>query len=333
MNIGDKVRHINGPEEGIVVNLLKGNQVEVEIEEGFVIPFSAGDLTVVSSHESRVFDRKTEAATPAATRKKGQVSEQANARPRVATKGVFLAFEPLNDQEFNVQLINNTDFVLYYTFGKEYNAEYEGTSAGELEPKQFVKIDRAVLSNFEKWGSFMFQLLFFRRGKSKLMPPLVRKHRFSAKAFFKNRKEAPVTKQKAHLFQLDEQEAEFEPEQLKSSMLGKNQEQARPTKSAFTRQQTEEAREIDLHIERLGPGNWRSMKSDEILDYQLNVFEQELDRALLNGPDEIIFIHGVGNGILRSEIHRRLGKHSHVDHFKDARREKFGFGATFVKLK
>jgi dsDNA-specific endonuclease/ATPase MutS2 len=49
--------------------------------------------------------------------------------------------------------------------------------------------------------------------------------------------------------------------------------------------------------------------------------------------DEIVFIHGVGNGILRMEIHKRLGKHAYVQFFKDAMKEKFGYGATLVKLK
>ena len=41
MNIGDKVRSMTGSEEGIVVRFLDGNQVEVEIEGGFRIPFVA----------------------------------------------------------------------------------------------------------------------------------------------------------------------------------------------------------------------------------------------------------------------------------------------------
>jgi dsDNA-specific endonuclease/ATPase MutS2 len=49
--------------------------------------------------------------------------------------------------------------------------------------------------------------------------------------------------------------------------------------------------------------------------------------------DEIIFIHGVGNGVLRTEIHKRLSKNKQVEYFKDAMKEKFGYGATLVKIK
>jgi dsDNA-specific endonuclease/ATPase MutS2 len=36
---------------------------------------------------------------------------------------------------------------------------------------------------------------------------------------------------------------------------------------------------------------------------------------------------------MRMEIHKRLSKHPYVQFFKDAMKEKFGYGATLVKLK
>jgi dsDNA-specific endonuclease/ATPase MutS2 len=49
--------------------------------------------------------------------------------------------------------------------------------------------------------------------------------------------------------------------------------------------------------------------------------------------DEITFIHGAGSGALKNELHRQLGKNQHVQYFKDALKEKFGYGATLVKIK
>jgi dsDNA-specific endonuclease/ATPase MutS2 len=49
--------------------------------------------------------------------------------------------------------------------------------------------------------------------------------------------------------------------------------------------------------------------------------------------DEIIFIHGVGNGTLRNELHKRLSGHKNVKYYEDAQKEKFGYGATKVKIK
>jgi dsDNA-specific endonuclease/ATPase MutS2 len=36
---------------------------------------------------------------------------------------------------------------------------------------------------------------------------------------------------------------------------------------------------------------------------------------------------------LREEIHRKLGRHKNVAYFKDAQKDKFGYGATLAKIK
>ena len=70
-----------------------------------------------------------------------------------------------------------------------------------------------------------------------------------------------------------------------------------------------------------------------ILRLQLDAFEDALSRALATNMHEIVFIHGMGNGVLRKEIHRQLSRNKDIKFFEDARKEKFGFGATLVRLK
>jgi dsDNA-specific endonuclease/ATPase MutS2 len=48
---------------------------------------------------------------------------------------------------------------------------------------------------------------------------------------------------------------------------------------------------------------------------------------------EITFIHGVGNGTLRHQIHKQLSQMAEQLTFKDAQKEKFGYGATKVVFK
>ncbi|RUA33472.1 MAG: DNA mismatch repair protein MutS, partial [Bacteroidetes bacterium] len=69
------------------------------------------------------------------------------------------------------------------------------------------------------------------------------------------------------------------------------------------------------------------------LKIQLAKFEEKLNEAFMAGLDEIIFIHGVGNGVLRNNIHKQLSQHQNIQFFKDAHKEKFGYGATLVKIK
>jgi dsDNA-specific endonuclease/ATPase MutS2 len=85
---------------------------------------------------------------------------------------------------------------------------------------------------------------------------------------------------------------------------------------------------VDLHIEELLKDH-TSMSNSQIISYQLKKFQYEMDQAILNHYYKIIFIHGVGEGILKSAIREELKKYSDIK-FSEAPYEKFGHGATEV---
>jgi dsDNA-specific endonuclease/ATPase MutS2 len=89
--------------------------------------------------------------------------------------------------------------------------------------------------------------------------------------------------------------------------------------------------EVDLHIEEL-VDNTKGMNNSAILNIQLNHFRLKLEQAMAANALRIIFIHGIGNGKLRSEIHRILTSYDNI-RFQDASYRKYGFGATEVILK
>ncbi len=91
-----------------------------------------------------------------------------------------------------------------------------------------------------------------------------------------------------------------------------------------------EAREIDLHIEELtdrGP----QMTNGEIIRFQIARFEREMERAIHQRIERVVFIHGVGEGILREEIRGILRQRYDCQVF-DASRARYGFGATEVLI-
>jgi len=90
--------------------------------------------------------------------------------------------------------------------------------------------------------------------------------------------------------------------------------------------------EFDLHIEKLLP-KFREMSHGEIIQFQLNTFENKLTESIQFRKSPVLFIHGVGNGILREEIHKRLKKNPFVDRYENKGKDLMGFGATLVFLK
>lgn len=88
--------------------------------------------------------------------------------------------------------------------------------------------------------------------------------------------------------------------------------------------------EVDLHAESLFTSH-RGMSNGEILNYQLSYFQRCLDEAIIQKLPKIIFIHGIGNGVLRQEIRKILQNWGYE--FYDASLSRYGFGATAVILK
>ncbi|MGH2667074.1 Smr/MutS family protein [Flavobacterium sp.] len=86
--------------------------------------------------------------------------------------------------------------------------------------------------------------------------------------------------------------------------------------------------EIDLHIEKLVP-NKRGMSNYDILTIQTETVKRQMDFALRNRIPKVVFIHGVGEGVLKSELDFLLGRYDNIT-FQDANYQKYGLGATEV---
>ena len=99
------------------------------------------------------------------------------------------------------------------------------------------------------------------------------------------------------------------------------------------RQHLEAARSVvDLHIEKLIDSH-KHMSNFQILSLQLQTFEKYYDLALAHRLQSFIVIHGVGEGVLKNEIHQALNLKSEVKSFVNQYDARFGFGATEIFLK
>jgi DNA-nicking Smr family endonuclease len=345
MNIGDRVRLVHGSEEGVITKILDNSLIEVEIEDGFRIPVRRSEIAIVSLEEQARFGSKI--STP-----KTQASTES--APVLAQKGIYTAYTMLNDKNGALYLINNTDFDMPFIIGHEADGRYRALRAGVLTQRNIQKIEEFAVGEFEQWGTFVFQFLFFRPGYDTPREPMIRKIRFRANTFFKNKTTAPLLNREAYLMQLDEalqvqplqaqevqQEVLVAPQakdalptldanKIKEAMLQPTKTTTQKVNVAQTIKQP--PREIDLHIEALTKDH-ANMNNAQMLELQVSTFEKALENAIATGMKDIIFIHGVGSGKLRTEIHKRLSGHPDISYFADARKEKFGYGATEVSFK
>lgn len=86
---------------------------------------------------------------------------------------------------------------------------------------------------------------------------------------------------------------------------------------------------IDLHIDSL-LDNTNGLSPKDILQYQIDTFRSKMDEMRSKKGKHLIFIHGKGEGVLRSKILSIL-KHDYPSCiFQDASFREYGFGATLV---
>ena len=324
MNIGDKVRLIHSKEEGIITRFLKNDVVEVEIEAGFKLPVLRRELAVVSKAEDKAFKPQTKSSE--------QTIEKRSESKVKADKGIFLAFLPLNDKTVSLHIINNTDWDLPFSLTTGSDKTHRGIIGGFLKARsvQSSPTDLA-LKDFDEWGSFAFQAFYHTFGFFVERPVFIKKLRLRANTFFNQKKIAPLLQKETYLFQLDAEDLPELPltinvNELKEKMFSSKTEEISP--KSFEKPSPT----IDLHIEQLSK-NALSMSNAQMLDLQLRTFETKFENAIASGMDEIVFIHGVGNGVLKQEIQRKLAGHKNVAWFQDAQKEKFGYGATRIKIK
>lgn len=108
-----------------------------------------------------------------------------------------------------------------------------------------------------------------------------------------------------------------------------------PKKRSFTKEKrskkNEFVLEVDLHIEKLVP-NKRGMSNYDILTLQAETAKRQLEFAIKNRMPKVVFIHGVGEGVLKAELDFLLGRYDGIT-FQDADYQKYGLGATEVYIK
>ena len=89
--------------------------------------------------------------------------------------------------------------------------------------------------------------------------------------------------------------------------------------------------EFDLHIEKLVK-NHKAMNNYDILTKQLDTAKYHIEFAIKNRIPKIVFIHGVGEGVLKSDLDFLLGRYENII-FQEANFQKYGQGATEIYFK
>jgi dsDNA-specific endonuclease/ATPase MutS2 len=88
--------------------------------------------------------------------------------------------------------------------------------------------------------------------------------------------------------------------------------------------------EVDLHIQQLTK-SYKGLSNYDMLNLQMDAAKRQLEFAIRNRIQKVVFIHGVGEGVLKEELKYLLGRYENIKYY-EADYQKYGLGATEVYI-
>lgn len=349
LKIGDKVKFLNDVGGGKIVSFQGKTIAVVENYDGFEIPVLINQLIKIEDVDTRPainrdFSKKQEA--PKAEKKPEPTPEpvhKAEIVPGNDDPKFFLAFYPTNQDnpvggEIEVYLINDSNYTLLYHYSHFDGESYKTIDSGELEPNTKNYLEGLSQANLNNLPKFWFRMIPFRKEEKRLTTMVVKEIEVHGVKFYKEKSytRSSFFKGRAMVFDLVANPLKEEVDKLTDKDFqkvvdGKDAEN-RPEEPKKYKKRTQEVVEVDLHIHELIE-NSNGLSNHEILQIQMDKFHAEMKSGIEGRVNRIVFIHGVGNGVLKQEIHRKLKSTYAKYFFQDASFQEYGYGATMVILR
>jgi len=87
--------------------------------------------------------------------------------------------------------------------------------------------------------------------------------------------------------------------------------------------------EVDLHVQKLTKA--KNLSNYEMLNLQVDTAKRQLNFAISKRIQKVVFIHGVGDGVLKEELMYLFKNYENIKYY-DADYQKYGLGATEVYI-
>lgn len=361
IKIGSYVRFLNDVGGGRV-SRIEGKMVYVEDSDGFERPAPASQLVVVGDGTSPTMTHSYErpvqvksklvepdAPAPKPEKKPEQPQLPVMETPEGDTLNVVLAYEPrevkhLNTTTFFPILVNDSNYYLYFTYmTRGDDSEWTTRYHGMVEPNIQVQLDEFGHNDLNMMTHIAVQYVAFKQDRHfKLKNPVLVEQRLDVTRFFKLHAfhatdyfDTPVLSvditrndRPARQMVIDSSEIESA---MRGEMRAKREAKQQRHHGKPQQQRQQEIIVQDLHIAEL-LDDLRGLTNSDMLNYQLDKFNEVMRANLKHQGQRIVFIHGKGEGVLRRAIMEELKRHYPACEVQDASFKEYGFGATQVTI-
>lgn len=350
MKIGDKVRFLNSVGGGVIKGFQGKDIVLVEDEDGFEVPVLMRECVVIEQGKDMQVRQQPQQDTVVQnilTTYQKPVKEETYT-PEETKEGerltVCLAYLPvdtknLSTTDFECYLINDSNYYLQYNYLSRTEHGWVSRDINIIEPNTKLYIETFGRENLNDIEHICLQFIAYKKDK-----PFSLKNTYSVDLridtvkFYKlhSFKENDYFDEDALVYvlirkDLPEKELKISAEELELAM--KEKESARrPRIQPIQKKEKNKIIEIDLHIHEL-LDNTAGLSAGDILEYQMSKFKEIMDENLKHKGQKIVFIHGKGDGTLKTSILKELKTKYKSVYYQDASFREYGYGATMVTIK
>lgn len=316
--------------------------VIVEDTDGFDIPVLVKNCVVIESDDYNIKRKPTPAAAP-----KPAKPQPPRALPEMQggdTLNISLAFVPQNiktitDTSFDAYIVNDSNYYLYYIYMSAEGKAWKNRAHGMIEPnmKEFMEeFTRESLGELERVA---VQLIAFKDGKTFTKKCVADVElRIDTVKFYKLHifRESAYFEEPALIYDIVRNDAAIKQvfvsaEDVQDALLRKKQIEHPRSRPIVKLHTPNEILEVDLHIDEL-LDNTSGLDNAAILSFQLEKFEEVMEKYKNRQGQKIVFIHGKGEGVLRKAIIDELKRKYTACKHQDASFQEYGFGATLVTI-
>lgn len=343
IKIGDTVKFLNDVGGGKVTGFIGKNMVNVENQDGFEIPYPVSQLINVSDPD---LNRSKKITVPQVE----EEEEQADSADEEET-GKFIAgkdspdfyfcFVPANDKnplagEIELYIVNDSNFTLLFHYAHFTDDVFKTAEYGTVRPNSKRRLESIAENDISELPEYFFNIIFFKDEDTEKRQPVSKKFKVNPVKFYKEKSfhSNQFFDKNAMIFQITENLLSTEINKLTDDDFQKvvKAKEQKPIEKKPQRRRDDEIIEVDLHINEL-LDNPAGLSNKEILDIQLEKVESEMRSAIQARAQRIVFIHGVGQGVLKQEVAKLLKSKFSKYRFQDASFKEYGYGATMVMLR
>ena len=260
------------------------------------------------------------------------------------TPGVYLAFVP-HDQKWmvtgnvEIYLFNYTSSDVLYAFFLEGEKKLFGKDYDVLFAGNKIHIDTIDRDELLKWTKGIVQLILFSEEPDKIYLPVSAEFDLSPRRFNdeNNYKISQFMEERLLLVSLAQTAAlgsivtMEESKMDEEALIRQKAMEIKPASLIEKHQTGPREAVVDLHIGEL-VHDFKDLAPHEMLKIQMDYFTKCIESAVERNFRKVTFIHGVGNGTLKSAIMRKVQDYEQMENHM-ASLAKFGVGAIDVNIK